>query len=164
MTKAELLMQGLLASWFDVDDSEIKLHHVQYFCRKADKRVILRYRGIGPVSLAALRGKKRPEIPPDDPIIEQIDRMLKERPTPEQTRIYSSAYFALRRRIAELRGVDEDAVTNDDIVAHVKSMPDRELVRIEGVGSRVEDVRAEIENWPNKKRMRRRWSIRSYRF
>jgi len=32
--------------------------------------------------------------------------MLKERPTPEQTRIHSTAYFALRRRIAELRGTE----------------------------------------------------------
>jgi hypothetical protein len=159
--KAELIIQGLLAAWFRADSSEIKLHHIQYFCRNADKRDILRYRGIGPVSYAALRGKKPPEVSPNDPIIERIDRMLKdlkERPTPGATRIYSTAYFALRRRVAELRGVAEDGVTNEEVVAYVKSMPDRELVRIEGVGSRVEDVREEIENWPNtKKRRRRSW-------
>jgi hypothetical protein len=156
--KAELIIQDLLAAWFRVDSSEIKLQHIQYFCRNADKRDILRYRGIGPVSYAALRGTKPPEVSPDDPIIERIDRMLEERPTPEATRIYSTAYFALRRRVAELRGVAEDGVTNEEVVAYMKSMSDRELVRIEGVGSRVEDVREEIENWPNtRKRRRRSW-------
>jgi hypothetical protein len=164
MTRAELIIQDLLAAWFRVDSSAIKLQHIQYFCRKADKRDVLKFRGIGPASLAALRGKKPPEVSPDDPIIEQIDRMLKERPTPEATRIYSTAYSALRRRIADLRGVTEDEVTNEDVVAHVRSMPDRELVRIEGVGSRVEDVREEIENWPNKIKRRRSWSVRGYRF
>ena len=164
MTKAELLIQHILSSGLGVDDSEIKLHHIQHFCRNADKRDILRYRGIGPVSLAALRGEKPPDIPPDDPLIERIDRMLKERPTPERTRIYSTAFFALRRRLAELRGVVEDAVTNEDVVAHVKSMPDRELVRIEGVGSKVEEVRTEIESWPDKPAKRRSWKIRGYRF
>jgi len=154
--KAELIIQDLLAAWFRVDRTAVKQYHIQYFCRKSKKRDVLKFRGIGPASLAALRGKKPPEIPPGDPIIEQIDRMLKEQPAPaEPTRIYSTAYSALRRRIAELRGVAEDAVTNKDVVAHVKKMPDRELVRVEGVGSRVEDVREEIANWP-KPRQRRR--------
>lgn len=164
MTKAELLIQNILASGFGVDDSEIKLYHIRHFCRNADKRDILRYRGIGPASLAALRGKKPPDIPPDDPLIERIDRSLKERPTPERTRIYSTAFFAIRRRLAERRGVVEDAVTNEDVVAHVKTMPDRDLVRIEGVGAYVEHVRAELENWPNDPPKRRPWKIRGYRF
>ena len=164
MTKAELLIQHILASGLGVDDSEIKLHHIQHFCRNADKRDILRYRGIGPVSLAALRGEKPPDIPPDDPLIERIDRSLKERPTPERTRIYSTAFFALRRRLAELRGVLEDAVPNEDVVAHVKTMPDRDLVRVEGVGASVEQARAELENWPNEPPKRRPWKIRGYRF
>src|SRR5436190_11389478 len=150
MTKAELLIQRILATKLGIDDSEIKLHHIQHFCRNADERDILRYRGIGPVSLAALRGKKPPKIPPDDPLIGRIDQALKKPPIPERTRTYSTAFLAIRRRLAELRDIVEDAVTNEDIVAHVKSMPDRELVRIEGVGSDVERVRAELENWPDK--------------
>jgi hypothetical protein len=49
-------------------------------------------------------------------------------------------------------------------VAHVKSVPDRELVRIEGVRAYVERVRAELESWPNEPPRRRSWRIRGYRF
>jgi hypothetical protein len=40
MTKAELLIQSILAGRLGVDDSEIKLYHIQHFCRNADKRDI----------------------------------------------------------------------------------------------------------------------------
>ena len=161
MTKAELIIQGVLANRLSVDDAEIQPYHIQHFCRNAEKRDILKYRGIGPASLTALRGGDQPlEVPSDDALIERIDRMLSERP--EVKPAYPFAFAIIRRHMATLRGIAADAVSDDEVIAFVKSIPDRELVRFEGVGADVEMVRARIESWPDEPPRQRSWKIRGY--